>query len=83
MVVFSHFRSTTLWKAFVLNALTASLIIYIALTIKEYLDKIDDHGSSNWFSGILTIIVTFCTSIVSYLIMFILFGYGGGMLADT
>ncbi len=95
MIVFSNFRSTTLWKAFVLNAMVASLTIYIALASKKYLDNIQDIDetnpdqlnpdqlNTNWFSATLTIIVTFCTSIISYTIMFILFGFGGSMLSNT
>ena len=90
MIVFSNFRSTTLWKAFVLNAMVASLTIYIALASKKYLDNIEDIDetnpdqlNTNWFSATLTIIVTFCTSIISYIIMFILFGFGGSMLSNT
>ena len=89
MVLIKHFRSTTIWKAFVLNAICTTLTIYIAVTVKEYLDRIDydkndDNVSkySSTLNTILTILVTFFTSLLSYYIMYLIFGYGGGMLTQ-
>ena len=39
MVLIHHFNSTTLWKAFILNALTTSLVILIAIIVKTSLDN--------------------------------------------
>jgi len=90
MVLIHHFSSTTLWKAFVLNSLTTSLVILIAITVKTHLDNdlnlrqnsSVEKLSFNWYSIIVTLLITFGTSLIAYLIMYILFGFGAGMLAD-
>ena len=91
MVLIHHFNSTTLWKAFILNALTTSLVILIAITVKRRLDE-DlnvnpnqpiEKSSFNWYSITVTLLITFGTSLTAYLIMYIVFGFGGGMLANN
>lgn len=85
MVLIKHFKSTSIWKAFVLNAMTASLTIYIAITTKAYLDKYnitpnEKSDISTVYNSILTLLITFCTALISYIIMYQIFGFGGGML---
>jgi hypothetical protein len=89
MVLIKHFRSTSLWKAFVLNAICTTLTIFIAVTVNNYLDKIDknnDDKNNDKYTAILntilTLLITFCTALLSYYIMYITFGYGGGMLSS-
>ena len=89
MVLIKHFQSTSIWKAFVLNAMAASLTIYIAITTKAYLDKYnispneksDIDNISTLYNSILTLMITFCTVLLSYIIMYQIFGFGGGMLS--
>ena len=85
MVLIHHFHSTSLWKAFVLNSMITSLIILIAITLKSTLDSIDKDKKVteriNWFSVTVTLLVTFGTTLLAYLIMYITFGFGGGMLS--
>jgi uncharacterized protein YpmS len=91
MVLIHHFNSTTLWKAFILNALTTSLVILIAIIVKRRLDEElnvnqnqpDEKSSFDWYSTTVTFLITFGTSLTAYLIMYIVFGFGGGMLANT
>jgi hypothetical protein len=88
MVLIRNFKSTTIWKAFVLNAMTSSLTIFIAITVKTYLDKynINDDNSNNVspiYINIVTLLVTFSTALFSYYIMFQIFGFGGGMLSQS
>ena len=84
MVLIKHFRSTSIWKAFVLNAMTASLTIYIAITVKAYLDRYEiEKGGKNGttvYNSVITLLVTFCTALFSYYLMYQIFGFGGGML---
>lgn len=110
-----HFRATNIWKAFVLNSIATTLVIFIAMTVKSsfdtYTDKDGNHlfvqtqspkesqkeekkgstdntepqtikHSTNPVSVILTIIATFATSMVAYTIMYVFFGFGGGMLTS-
>ena len=88
MVLIHHFNSTTLWKAFILNALATSLVILIAIVVKRRLDNrlnVDPKQpveKFNWYSVTVTLLITFGTSLSAYLIMYIVFGFGRGMLAD-
>lgn len=93
MPIVGNFRSTDQWKAFTLNSIVASLTVVIAIITKQYLDKINVYGEDtdkntastgrNVASVIITLLVTFSTSMIVFLIMFILFGFGGGMLAQA
>jgi uncharacterized membrane protein len=81
MAIFSNFKSDTLWKAFILNSLTATITIYIAIILKEYLDKVNKDKNNDWFNSIIILIITFCTSMITYLIMFFLFGFGISLIS--
>lgn len=90
MVLIHHFHSTSLWKAFVLNSLITSLIILIALTLKSTLDnyiQVDEDTvikrKTSLYSLTVTLLVTFGTTLSAYLIMYVIFGFGGGMLAQS
>ena len=90
MVLIHHFHSTSLWKAFVLNSMITSLVILIAITLKSTLDidiDIDKQSKvterTNWFSIIITLLVTFGTTLLAYLVMYLTFGFGGGMLTQS
>jgi hypothetical protein len=87
MPIIQGFRSTTICKAFVLNALATSIAITIALVIKTHFDThLDQRGDrikvySNLKSIFVTFIVTFVATFFAYSILHWLFGYGGGQLA--
>ena len=96
-----HFKASNVWKAFVLNSIAASLVIFIALTTKKTFDSYtDDHGDddvtdndhnvdkynkvvqkTNPLSVFLTLTSTFVTSMIAYTVMYVLFGFGSGMIA--
>jgi hypothetical protein len=82
MAIISNFKNDTLWKAFILNSLTSTVTIYIAIILKEYLDKINtDKNINDWFNSIIIVVTTFCTSMFSYIIMFFLFGFGTSLVS--
>ena len=85
------FRSTSIWRAFVLNSIATTLVIFIAVTVKGQLDtyKADqnEHDEditcrTNFTSIVATILATFLTSMAAYTLMYFVFGFGGGMLVD-
>ena len=87
MPLIKGFKSTTIFRAFVLNALASSLIIVVAMNIKDYFDRFDLKGEINsnvnsYKSILYTFIFTFASTLIAYTIMYYLFGYGGGLLAD-
>ena len=89
MPIFRNFRATNVWKAFILNSILTSIVILVSITSKQYLDNyIDIDGDknkivhkTNFKSLIITLLVTFVISMLSYTIMYFTFGYGSGMLA--
>ncbi len=88
MVLIHGFRGTTIWKAFVLNALATSITIVFALEIKARFDTyVDEDGRTirevtNVKSVVLTFAVTFTATLVAYFLLHVLFGYGTGQLAN-
>ena len=44
-----HFRATNIWKAFVLNSIATTLIIFIAMTVKSRFDTYTDKDGNNLF----------------------------------
>lgn len=88
MPLIKGFQSTNIWKAFTLNSLASSLVIMVAVTIKDRLDDYKDnkgdkiYRETNTFSMIITLIVTFIASMSAYTILYVVFGYGGGQLVN-
>ena len=94
MPLIAGFRSTNIWKAFILNSITSSLVIIIALIVKNNFDTFsntkdtkkdtnDVKQQTNFKSIMLTIVATFISSMIAYSTMYFLFGYGGGMLVNN
>ena len=106
MSFIKNFKSTNIWKAFVLNSIATTIIIFVSITTKNYLDNyttinytaslnsknttkysIDqDHKiirKTNFQSVLITLLITFSTSMLAYTIMYILFGFGGSMLVTS
>jgi len=87
MPIFKGFRSTTIPRAFFLGALISSIIIVMAIVIKDAMDRwLNKHNvdksTTNVWSVLLTFAITFAATYGSYWLMYLLFGYGGGLLAD-
>lgn len=91
MPVFKGLTSTTIWKAFLLNALASSLIIVLAITIKQYFDVYIIKGNTPkdkdvvehntvWTGVFFSFLITFIATYLSFLLLHWLFGFGGGML---
>ena len=80
------FRSTSLFKAFVLNALVNTLVVILAVHISVLLTTFVDKDSKKVKATksnsqtLLTGVATFITVFLVYVVMYVLFGYGGGML---
>ena len=72
------FRATSIQKAFLLNAIAAALISSIAVIVKDRLDATTKLAYMEKFKVVL--IVTFIASLIVYYLLFLLFGFGGGML---
>lgn len=91
MPIIKGFRATTITHSFILNALVATITIMVAVTVKDKLESTykDSHGVVHKFRRhftlkevAITASITFVATILSFSIMYVLFGYGCGQLCD-
>ena len=92
MPLIKNVRATDVWKAFILNSLLTSIIILVSITSKQYLDNfIEDDDTTITGKNvrktsvpniIISFVLTFIISMISYTIMYYTFGFGGGMVAS-
>ncbi len=89
MPLIDGFRSTSVWKAFILNSISSTLVIFIAMYVKQRYDNItyikkneQITHTTNLKSVLITLSVTFISFMLAYTIMHFIFGYGGGMLVS-
>ena len=75
------FRATTFLKAFLLDAIIVTLSSCIGFITHFYLHK--NHNIPEWVTIIITILVTFISCFLVHLLMFYVFAFGEGMLANT
>ena len=89
MPLIKGIQSTSIWKAFFLNALASTMIIFIAITVKQKFDtfkykKKEEIVRATSVKSIgFTLIATFISTMLAYTIMYVIFGYGGGLLVNT
>ena len=82
--LYTGFRSTTIWRAFILNSIASSIIIVLAILFKDYFDKYKDKDGregvlhNTWKSIVITIGVTFIATFSAYALMWFTLGYGYG-----
>ena len=75
------YRETTVGKAFTLNAFATALIAIITVQVKSWLDDIKLFASE-FAKTFFAFLAGFVGALIIYWIMFFIFGFGGGMLAD-
>lgn len=64
--------------AFVLNAMANMIIVVFSIAVKDAFDnEIEVSGSIP-----VTMLFTFIASMATYWLLYLLFGFGGGMLAN-
>lgn len=93
--VIKNFRATNLAKAFLLNAFVSACVVILAIEIRHIFEDEDNavYGYFNKLYGtkqmseiqILTIVfpATLISALLVYIVMYILFGYGGNFLIST
>lgn len=81
------FFATTYFKAFVLNAVAAAFIAALSIEMRSYLDNIGRKAKGGWDLSDVTkttivFVSAFTIAMVVYACMYLLVGFGGGMLTD-
>jgi hypothetical protein len=93
--IFRHFYATNISKAFILNAIAVAAITTIAIELRRALDN--EKGLfytfvNPLFTGsninenqktIVLITTSFIGAIIVYHLLYLMFGYGGGMLINN
>ena len=80
MPLIRGFHATNIKKAFLLNAIAAALIASVAVIVKDRLDAKTTLVYTDKFTVVL--IITFIYAIIVYNILYLVFGFGGGMLTN-
>ena len=76
------FRATSIWKAFLLNAIVLASIATLSIELRRYLDiQEETKGLSTTRKVIITMLGTFLIGIIIYIIIRSIFGFGEGLLA--
>lgn len=72
-----NYKANTFLNAFILASFIHTIIISLTFVYKDYIDKFKMNKILNFITSIVYI---FLITLISYFIMYLLFGYGGGML---
>ena len=79
MALIKGLRSTTYTKAFILNAIATALIALVAVEMKSALNN-KKTDIDPIVQALINFVVTFTTAISVYFLLYLIFGFGGGML---
>ena len=72
-----NFKANNVFNAFILAGLFQTILLSLTFASKDAFDKYEKNHFMRWFVSILYI---FFITIISYTIMYLIFGFGGGML---
>ena len=82
MPLIKGFKSTTLINAFVLNALASALIAVTAVEMRQSLDQ-NKFYTTERQKAQQVFVTTFALAIIVFVVLHLVFGFGGGMLSDA
>ena len=76
---FTGFRATSLRKAFILNSIAAACVASIAVLVKDRIDA--NYPKLRYQDKFYAVfIVSFISSIIVYIILYRMFGFGSSMI---
>lgn len=74
-----NFKATNIFNAFILAAIFQTILLSITFSTKDFVQKYQTNEFWRWT---ISIIYIFLLTLVSYTIMYLIFGFGGGMLIN-
>jgi hypothetical protein len=74
------YPANTFGRAFLLNSIAVSVATGIGIYTKNTLDKNKRYHNQEDKKIIITVVITFSAVMVSYIILYTLFGFGRGMM---
>ena len=75
------YPAITVGRAFVLNSLAVALATGLGIASKYGLDQVKELNDLLWVKLLLVIVITFIAALSSYGLLYLIFGFGRGMLA--
>ena len=72
-----NFRANNVFNAFILAALFQTILLSLTFSSQDLVKKYETNEFWRW---IISIFYIFIITIVSYTVMYLIFGFGGGML---
>lgn len=75
-----NFKANNVFNAFILAGIFQTILLSLILSTQRLVDKSEMSDFLKWFSSVMYI---FLITIISYTIMYLLFGFGGGMLSNN
>ena len=76
------FKSTSVWNAFILNSMAVALAATTAIEARNYLE-IQYKAIPEYEKAFIAFSIAFLTTLITYHLLHLLFGFGGGMLVNS
>lgn len=73
-----NFKATNIINAFILAGIFQTILLSLTFSTKNLVDKLETSELLKW---LISIIYIFLITIISYAIMYVIFGFGDGMIA--
>lgn len=74
-----NFKANNVFNAFLLSAILQTILLSLTFSTRDFVKK---YEINEFWQYTISIIYIFLITIISYIIMYLLFGYGGGMLVQ-
>ena len=75
-----NFRANNVFNAFILAGIFQTILLSLTLSSSDIVKKYEKNQFLQW---IISILYIFFITIISYTVMYLLFGFGGGMLTGN
>ena len=74
-----NFKANNVFNAFILAGLFQTILLSLTFSSKDIVQKYETNEFWRW---IISIVYIFIITIISYTVMYLVFGFGGGMLTN-
>jgi hypothetical protein len=77
--IIKNFKANNILNAFILAAIFQTILLSITFSTKDFVQKYQTNEFWRWT---ISIIYIFILTLISYTIMYLIFGFGAGMLIN-
>ena len=77
--IFKKYKANNIFNAFILAGLFQTILLSLTFSSKDLIEKLETNAFLKW---LISLIYIFIITIISYTIMYVFFGFGGGMLTN-